>query len=298
MWSLKIRQWSVKLIAWSVNHLPTTYRQFNLFTITKTNHVLRVRPLLFSPANTQDASNPHSHSVDLPWSNSSWQASVFRKPLGPGYINFGVILGGRACDNFLSLIDSFNLFYCVGSVRAIVISIVKSSVRFTGSYTGDGPHLGIQFWEFVRFLVRKFQVLCVFFGWCFKFVCWSLPAQKTNARIHVIITCVVEHIGDKGMETSFRKVGGREGEVSFQSLRWHVERKSKSLIRRQTWMRRSTWNKAGHLQSDQGTQGNSGLQVQLSPVVVHVGEWFAPSCKTEFKVPRCNAFSLLHVRLK
>ena len=53
--------------------------------------------------------------------------------------------GHPRCKNLwhfsLSPTHCFNPFYCAGSVRAIVIAIVTSLVRFTGSYTKDEPFI-------------------------------------------------------------------------------------------------------------------------------------------------------------
>ena len=59
------------------------------------------------------------------------------------------ISGHPRCKNLwyfsLSTTHCFNLFYCAGSVRAILIAIVTSLVRFTGSYTEDEPRFhGVQ----------------------------------------------------------------------------------------------------------------------------------------------------------
>ena len=54
-----------------------------------------------------------------------------------------LLRGHPRCKNLwyfsLSTTHCFNLFYCAGSVRAILIAIVTSLVRFTGSYTEDEP---------------------------------------------------------------------------------------------------------------------------------------------------------------
>ena len=56
-----------------------------------------------------------------------------------------IYLGHLRCKNLwyfsLSPTHCFSLFYCTGSVRAILIAIVTSLVRFTGSYTEDEPFI-------------------------------------------------------------------------------------------------------------------------------------------------------------